>query len=97
MKDFIERDQRCVDCGSNRVVEVILNGSVHYSRIECAQCRRFITWGKKPSTVAHTAKLAERIDALRILDAPDGWEREFVQSVADQFRRKGKLSPKQTD
>lgn len=66
-------------------------GHVHFERIDCAECGRFISWGKNPANSAKEKANYDKAEALKTGAANDR-TRDFLASVTKQD---GKLSPKQ--
>ena len=67
------------------------SGHVHYGKILCADCNRFIGWEKSPANIAKEASNTEKIERLKGCA-----HSERVQSFLDSVTKQdGKLSPKQ--
>ncbi len=77
--------------------ELILHSGLHYSRIECAECERFIRWGRSPSSLAKQQILEHKINLLAARTSLTEWEASFIASVSLQLEQKKNLSPKQTE
>jgi len=86
----------CPDC-SGGLQEVILQSSQHYSRIECAECKRFVRWGKSPSSLAKKQILEYKVRCLKTLTSLSQWETSFIASVSQQLDNGKTLSPKQIE
>lgn len=85
----------CPTCGGE-AAEIVLSDSVHYSRIVCPQCDRFIRWGKHPGTVLRNQLLQAKLDAIQnAAERLTNWEAQFIASVCQQVENNKKLSPKQ--
>ena len=86
----------CPNChGALR--ELILHSGLHYSRVECAECGRFIRWGRSPSSLAKQQILEHKINWLAARTSLTEWEASFITSVTQQLDNKRNLSPKQTE
>ena len=86
----------CPTCNGN-LRELILHSGLHYSRIECAECERFIRWGRSPSSLARQQVLEHKISSLAVRTSLTDWEASFIASVTLQLEQKKNLSPKQTE
>ena len=77
--------------------ELILHSGLHYSRIECGECERFIRWGRSPSLLAKQQILEHKISFLAVKTCLTEWEASFITSVTQQLDNNKNLSPKQTE
>jgi hypothetical protein len=59
----------------------------------CPHCGKNIN--ERPDEVTNPAIIQHYLDSISAANLTE-WEKSFVDSVADQFDRKGTLSPKQT-
>jgi hypothetical protein len=66
-------------------------GSLHYARLSCAICGRFLRWLPRPETIERQRVSAFRLARLAMCSLLSDWERSFVRDVS----RLRKLSPKQ--
>jgi hypothetical protein len=66
---------------------------IHYGRLDCQDCGRFVGWQKNPATILREKETAKKVVFLRDANLPlSEWERGFV---ADIDQSNGKFSPKQ--
>jgi capsule polysaccharide export protein KpsC/LpsZ len=70
--------------------ELMPAGFKHYEKITCADCGKFLGWGKHPKTIERERENAKRIKQLQSIPL-DSWEQGFLASIA----KARKLSPKQ--
>ena len=72
-------------------IEFCAPGFVHYARVICDRCGRFVDWLPRPSTLMRRKMMAYRLGLLARAARLSPWERGFVESVSE----KRKLSPRQ--
>ncbi len=78
----------CPSCGSYNLVELLEpETSIHYGRVTCGDCQRFIKWLPKPPP--HQ----QLIDAALASGRITGWEHLFLRNI----RNRKKLTPKQKE
>jgi hypothetical protein len=65
--------------------------SLHYAKEVCGDCGAFIRFVPRAGTVETQKLHAARIARLAMCDSLNGWEREFLKSIASH----PKLSPRQ--
>lgn len=76
----------CAYCQSTKLFETLEpNGSVHYGRVTCGDCGRFLKWLPKP-------KIPE-VSVVRLLHSTtlEVWERKFLKAVACRSPSKAEL------
>jgi hypothetical protein len=78
---------------SSTVVERLPEGSTHYARLLCKDCRTFLRFLPKPENVEKRKLNGYRLAKLQMRDSLNQWERRFVQSLSKAPG--GKLTPKQ--
>lgn len=81
----------CPQCGSSKFKEIVVDSGVHYSKIHCLDCDRFIRWGKNPQTIQRERDRQVLVDRLLSRDDLNDWQRGFLTSIRSQH----KLTPKQ--
>jgi hypothetical protein len=72
-------------------VEFCAPGFVHYSRVICDRCGRFLDWLPRPSNAVRRRMIARRLALLGRSSELNPWEHRFVKDVSE----KRKLSPRQ--
>jgi hypothetical protein len=65
----------------------------HYSKIICADCNKFLTWGKNPRLTQDHEQRKHKIDILLDDGIINTWERHFLESIKD----KRIITPKQNE
>lgn len=68
-------------------------GSEHYGRLRCARCDAFLRFVPKPKSVERRQLNGLRLAKLQMCPGLNGWERQFVDSLAKVGN--SKLTPKQ--
>lgn len=66
-------------------------GHIHYAKVVCSDCDKFVRWEPKPETLERQKKNAEILSALALCPDLPPWERGFVRYLATQKH----FSPKQ--
>jgi hypothetical protein len=72
----------CRHCNSTNTIECILPSGVHYAKLECHDCGRFIKWLPKP--VVHEVCITKLLSSANL----ETWERQFLKIIA--FRNPSK-------
>jgi len=75
----------------NTVSERLPAGHVHFGKVRCLDCGRFIRWEPKPETIARYRLSGFKLARLAMNSQLNAWERNFVQSLLGHH----KLSPRQ--
>lgn len=78
-----------MNCSHQNTRLVLTPELMHYGKIVCADCGKFLNWAKHPETIARDAKVAVELDRLRVDGRLTAWEREFIAKLDP------KMSPKQ--
>jgi hypothetical protein len=80
---------------SSTVVERLPEGSTHYARLLCKDCRTFLRFLPKPENVERRKLNRYRLAKLQMSPGLTDWERQFVTNLAKL--PSGKLSPRQQE
>jgi len=92
MPEFTE----CPQCQSNNLVRITGDAerTIHYGRLSCSDCGRWICWLRDPSTTITTLQRQQAIDTLlQYRHQLTDWEFKFVRSIY----KSRYLTPKQRD
>ena len=72
-------------CKHSQKEEIILpQGSKHYSKLICAQCGQWITWGRSPLVTAEHDARVLLIDRYLKYGFCNQWQRDFLRNIRDK-------------
>jgi hypothetical protein len=77
------------------VVERLPEGSTHFARLLCKDCRTFLRFLPKPGNVERRKLNSSRLAKLQMFPGLTDWERQFVTDLAKL--PSGKLTPRQQE
>lgn len=77
MANFTSLIDYCPSCGSYKVLESLEpETSIHYGRVTCSECGRFIRWMPKPKVP--DISIAKLLHGTGL----EPWERKFLKTIA---------------
>lgn len=92
--------QRCNKCGSLEQKTVILPDShIHYARLECAGCEKWVKWLPSPQTIQKraidmaTIRLLAQVEDISLPD----WDAQLIMSCIDRLKDDKSLTPNQAE
>jgi hypothetical protein len=78
---------------TSTISELLPPESRHYAKLKCGDCGAFLKFLPKPENQQRRMINGYRLAKLQMAPGLNQWEREFVQSLANQGSNK--LTPKQ--
>ena len=78
---------------TSTTTELLPQTSRHYAKLKCVACGAFLKFLPRPENVERRKLNGFRLAKLQMHAGLNPWEREFIQSIAEQGNNK--LTPKQ--
>jgi len=80
----MENNITCPSCGSTYLIEQIHPEQIHYGRLVCGNCRRWLAWIPKPEKVTAQLRRSHFISGLLMDSKLSPWERGFLRDIQNK-------------